>query len=308
MFAILRNLRYRAPRLFYNLRYDFSMTFCLLMKKNIAPVVSEGCILYICTSTNIATDNINMDTKKLFDLRRTVRHFSDRDVSDGLLDSILERAMRAPTCGNMQLYSVVVNRKSAERRELEKLHFDQPAATGCPVMLTVCADYGRFTRWCRLSDADPGYDNFLSFMNCMTDAVIYAQQIVTIAESEGLGTCYLGTVVYNARQISDMLSLPELVVPVACIALGYPAGEGEASERLPLAAVRHDGSYRNDSDSRIMELFRAKDDYPANAVYVEENGKRNLAQVFTDVRYPRSLNEAVSQQLVDLLRDKRFIK
>lgn len=242
-----------------------------------------------------------------FSRRRSVRVYSDREVSDELLDNILETAMRAPTCGNMQLYSVVVTRDDEGKRALSPAHFGQPMVTGAPVVLTVCADYKRFTRWCELSDADSGYDNFLSFMNAVSDATIFAQQIVAAAESVGLGTCYLGTVTYNARQISDLLGLPDMCVPVACITLGWPAEEGVETERLPLRAVVHRERYRNDSDTEIIDLFKAKDNYAPNRKYVEENGKKTLAQVFTDIRYPRAMNEDFSAKFLQLLRDKRFL-
>ncbi|MDE5847147.1 MAG: nitroreductase family protein, partial [Muribaculaceae bacterium] len=158
-----------------------------------------------------------------FSKRATVRNYEKRHIPESLLDDILERAMRAPTCGNMQLYSVVVTRDPEKLARLAKEHFNQPASTGADVILTICADFNRFTEWCEASGAKPGYDNFHSFMMALTDAVIYAQQVVTIAEMEGLGTCYLGTVNYNARQISDLLELPDLVVPVASLSLGYPA-------------------------------------------------------------------------------------
>lgn len=242
-----------------------------------------------------------------FSRRRSVRVYSDREVSDELLDNILETAMRAPTCGNMQLYSVVVTRDDEGKRALSPAHFGQPMVTEAPVVLTVCADYKRFTRWCELSDADPGYDNFLSFMNAVADATIFAQQIVAAAEFVGLGTCYLGTVTYNARQISDLLGLPDMCVPVACITLGWPAEEGVETERLPLRAVVHRERYRNDSDTEIIDLFKAKDNYAPNRKYVEENDKKTLAQVFTDIRYPRAMNEDFSAQFLQLLRDKRFL-
>ena len=108
--------------------------------------------------------------------RRSVRKYSDREVSRELLDSILEAAMRAPTCGNMQLYSVVVTRSAEGKAALAPTHFNQPMVTGAPVVLTVCADFNRFTRWCELSDADPGYDNFLSFMSAVADATIFQQR------------------------------------------------------------------------------------------------------------------------------------
>ena len=228
--------------------------------------------------------------KDYFASRATVRAYDpERHISDELLDSILERAMRAPTTGNMQLYTVIVTRDPERKAALTPL------------------DFNRFTRWCRLSDADAGYDNLLSFLSAMTDAVIVAQQIVTIAETEGLGTCYLGTVTYNADKISELLNLPELVVPVVCLSLGYPAGPTVQCERLPLNAVVHREQYRPDSDEDVIELFRTKEEYAPNKQFVAENGKANLAQVFTDIRYPRSLNESVSKMLVQHLRDKGFL-
>lgn len=239
--------------------------------------------------------------------RRSIRKYSGREVSQELLDSILEAAMRAPTCGNMQLYSVIVTRSEEGKRALAPAHFNQPMVTGAPVVLTVCADYNRFTRWCELSDADPGYDNFLSFMSAMSDATIFAQQIVAIAESKGLGTCYLGTVTYNADKISALLNLPDLCIPVACITLGWPDEEGVETERLPLRAVVHEERYRDDSDEEIIELFKAKDDYEPNRKFIEENGKSTLAQVFTDIRYPRAMNEDFSRTFLSHLRTKRFL-
>lgn len=245
---------------------------------------------------------------KYFANRHSVRKFSDRPVSDELLADILNAAMHAPTTGNMQLYTVIVTRNPENKARLARQHFNQPASVNAPMILTICADFKRFTRWCRLSDADPGYDNFLSFMSAATDAVILAQQITTIAEMNGLGTCYLGTVTYNAPEISELLKLPELVVPVASLAIGYPEeGAVEITERLPLEAWVHEEVYRNDSDERIIELMKAKDDYEPNKKFVEENGKQSLAQVFTDIRYPRSMNESVSEKLLKLLKEKKML-
>ena len=239
--------------------------------------------------------------------RQTVRNYERREVPRELVRDIVERAMRAPTCGNMQLYTVVATRDAEMKSRLEPLHFNQPAATGSSVILTVCADFNRFTRWCELSGAKPGYDNFHSFIVAMTDAVILTQQIVTIAEMEGLGTCYLGTVNYNAAAISELLSLPDLVVPVASISLGYPAAKEGQCERLPVEAVLHEETYRADTDEEIMELFKTKDDFLPNKEFVKENGKESLAQVFTDVRYPEDVNLSVSDSFVKLLKDKGFI-
>lgn len=224
-----------------------------------------------------------------------------------MLDSILLEAMKAPTTGNMQLYSVIVTRDNAMRERIAKTHFCQPASTGAPVLLTVCADFNRFTRWCKINNADAGFDNFLSFTSAFADALIYAQQIVTISEMRGLGTCYLGTVTYNAPEIAEILQLPEMVVPVACLAIGFPDEEGVETERLPINAVKHDETYRKDKDEEIVNLFKAKDEYPANAVFVKENDKDNLAQVFAEIRYPRTMNEEFSVKFMDFLKKTGFL-
>lgn len=245
--------------------------------------------------------------KDYFTARRSVRNYQDREVAMSSVKSIVEKAMRAPTCGNMQLYSVVATKDPAMKSKLEPLHFNQPASTGCNVILTVCADFNRFTRWCELSGAKPGYDNFHSFIVAMTDAVILTQQIVTIAEMEGFGTCYLGTVNYNAEAIAELLGLPELVVPVASISLGYPEGDEEQCERLPVEAVLHEERYREDSDEKVMDFFKSKDEFLPNREFVRENGKESLAQVFTDIRYPEDLNKAVSETFIRLLHKKGFL-
>lgn len=240
--------------------------------------------------------------KNYFSTRRSVRHFQDKPVSPEMLNEILTLAGKAPTCGNMQLYSVVVTRNVKSRKELAALHFNQPASVSAPVLLTVCADFARFTRWCEINHADAAYNNFLSFTSAFADAMILAQQITTIAEMQGLGTCYLGTAIYNAPEISKLLNLPEMVMPVACLAIGWPDGEGVETERLPIEAWVHEESYRDDSDERIVELFKVKDEYPANQGFIAENGKQNLAQVFAEVRYPRGMNEEFSRKLLDYLK------
>lgn len=248
-----------------------------------------------------------MATDSYFTQRRTVRDFTDKNIDDTMLRSIIEDAMRAPTTGNMQLYSVVVTRDAERKKQLAAQHFNQPAAVGCNVILTVCADFHRFERWCEVSNAEPGYRNFQSFVAAMLDATAFTQQIITIAEMNGLGTCWLGTTTYNAPQIAELLGLPDMVVPVASLAIGYPASEPEQCERLPLEAIMHTETYHSPTDDETRRLFAVKDDFPANAKFVAENDKQSLAQVFTDIRYPRSNNEVFSKIYYDFIERQGFI-
>lgn len=241
-----------------------------------------------------------------FSSRKSIRKFRPQEIPSDLLENILTLAAKAPTCGNMQLYSVIVTRDNDAKKSLAALHYNQPC-TQAPVLLTICADFDRFTRWCELNNADAAYDNFLSFTSAFADALILAQQITTIAEINGLGTCYLGTVIYNAPEIATLLKLPRLVIPVACLAIGYPDEEGTDTERLPIESFVHHEHYRRDSDDDIRRFFKIKEDFPLNTRYPAENGKENLAQVFAEVRYPRDLNVSVSEKLMDWLKNS-FLK
>lgn len=200
-----------------------------------------------------------MPTDTFFTRRRTVRRYSDRQLSDDTLRELFEEASHAPTTGNMQLYSAVVTRSAEMKRRLAPMHFGQPQFQGCQAAVTVCADLRRFTRWCEISGAEAGFDNLQMFFAGVLDAAMFAQQLCTAAESRGLGTCYLGTTTYNAPEIAEALSLPQLVVPVTTVTVGYPDECPADPGRLPVEAIMHQESYEDFSDSRLRELYAAKE-------------------------------------------------
>ena len=112
---------------------------------------------------------------------RTIRKYTSDPIPDKILHYILEAGTRASTTGNMQVYSIVVTTGEAIKEELAPCHFNQPMVKEAPVVLTFCADFNRFSKWCRLRKAEPGYDNFLSFMTAAIDALLVAQNVCVAA-------------------------------------------------------------------------------------------------------------------------------
>ncbi len=238
--------------------------------------------------------------------RRTVRQYSQREVSQELLTSLIEQAAHAPTTGNMQLYSVIVTRSDNGKRALAPTHFNQPAVLGASVILTFCVDFNRFKLWCNANDATPGFDNFQSFMSAVLDTALFAQQFNTIAEMNGLGCCYLGTTTYNAPQIAKLLELPKNVVPLTSITVGYPEGEPTISDRIPVAGIIHNETYHDYTIDDIRHIYSEKEAREDSKKLIAENGKRTLAQVFTDVRYPRNNNELFSRIYIDFIKEQGY--
>ena len=240
--------------------------------------------------------------------RRTIRRYTGRPIDPALLDRLLEAACRASNTGNMQAYSVVVTTDPAIKAALAPAHFNQPMVTAAPAVLTWCADYNRFSRWCECRRADACYDNFQSFMASTIDTLLAAQTFATAAEAEGLGICYLGTTTYNAGEIIDVLRLPRLVVPVTTITVGWPDEQPAQVDRLPLDATVHRDTYRDFAPEDIDRLYAEKESLPENLQFVRENNKETLAQVFTDVRYPRRNNEPFSDKFIAVLKQQEFLK
>ncbi len=248
-----------------------------------------------------------MQKENYFTNRHTVRNFSDKTIDPALLDKMLLEAAHAPNTGNMQLYSVITTSDPEMKKRLAAHHFNQPASTGCQVMLTFCLDINRFNKWCKLNNADAGFNNLQMLLAATIDTSLFAQQFNTIAEMNGLGCCYLGTTAYNAPAIAQELNLPDGVVPVISLAVGYPAGEGQPSSRLPLKAIVHKEKYKDFSDEEIKSIYTSLEDEPDSEKFIKENNKDNLAQVFAEVRYPRSNNELFSASLQSYL-DSSFYK
>ncbi|MDO4980996.1 MAG: nitroreductase family protein [Prevotellaceae bacterium] len=239
--------------------------------------------------------------------RRSIRKYADKDVSNELLTRLLREAERTQTMGNLQLYSVVVTRSEEKKRQLAPAHFNQPMVTGAPVVLTFCADFRRTSRWAEERNAVPGYDNFLSFINAASDALLYTQTFCNLADEEGLGYCYLGTTVYMPQQIIDVLELPRLVMPIATITLGWPDENPPLSDRLPIESIIHEETYRDYTPELIDRFYNEKESLAENEEFVKINNKETLAQIFTDIRYTKKDNEAMSEGFLEALRHQGFM-
>ena len=244
--------------------------------------------------------------KNMLFKHRSIRRFRSTPIPEEVLRECLEAATRASTCGNMQLYSLVVTRDKALREQLAPCHFNQPMVSEAPCIVTVCADVHRFTLWCEQRGADPAYDNFAWFLNATTDALLAAQNLCIQAEIHGLGICFLGTTLYTAPDIVRILKLPKGVIPLTTVVLGYPDETPPLTDRLPLEAVVHYEKYTDYTAAEIDELWVEREESEQTQRLLQENGLDNLAKIFTERRYVRRDNLAFSQAYFALLKEQGF--
>ncbi len=257
--------------------------------------------LYTCKFKNA---HIMIDT--IFK-HRSIRKYKPDPVPGALLDKILEAGTRASTTGNMQVYSMIVTTGSDLKEKLWEAHFKQDMVREAPVHITFCADFNRFNQWCMQRRAAPGYDNYLSFFTGAIDALLASQNVALEAEANGLGICYLGTATYNADKIIEILELPEAVVPVAALVLGYPDQDPGLTPRLPLEAVVHREKYTTFDEKKIDELYHELEVSEDTRDLLNVNQKETLAQIFTDNRYSKRDNVFFSRKYLDAIEKQGFM-
>lgn len=245
---------------------------------------------------------MNMETWKTISEHRTIRKYKPDPVPSPVMNQILEAASRASTTGNMQVYSIIVTTEPGLKERLWGLHFRQNMVKEAPVLLTFCADFNRFNKWCLQRKADPGYDNFLSFLTAAIDALLAAQNATLAAEDLGLGVCYLGTTTYMAEEIASVLACPQGVVPVTTLVIGYPDESPGLTDRLPMEAIVHLEQYQDPGPEDIDLFYAAREALPLTQRLLEENQLETLAQIFTQKRYTQTDNVHFSRKLLDFLQ------
>lgn len=173
-------------------------------------------------------------TIELIHRRKSIRDYEDRPVPDSVRDEILRAALRAPTAGNMMLYSIIHVSDPAAKATLARTCDNQPFIAKAPLVLLFLADYQRWYDYFRLSGAEelsagrgrpmqtPEEGDLL--LACC-DALIAAQTAVLAAESLGLGSCYIGDILENCEEHRRLFGLPRYAFPVSLLCFGYPTQE-----------------------------------------------------------------------------------
>jgi len=238
---------------------------------------------------------------------RSIRKYKNTPISKEILDTILEAASRTSTTGNMQVYSIIVTQDEERKKELHKLHFGQGMVLEAPVLLTFNADFNRFNKWCEQRNAEPGYDNFLSFFTASIDALLAAQNATIAAEAQGLGVCYLGTTTYQAGKLVDFFNLPEGVVPVTTLVIGYPDEQPDLVDRLPARGIVHYEKYQDFTEADIDQVYAEKEALEETKKLLEENDLETLAQIFTQNRYPKQMNIDFSKLFLEIIAKQGFM-
>jgi len=209
--------------------------------------------------------------------RRSTRKYADTPVSCEEKDAILQAAMRAPTAGNMMLYSIIEVEDQALKDRLAITCDNQPFIADAPYVLLFAADYQRWVDLFEWSGApqncvDKGLQPRLpqegDLLLACCDALIAAQTAVIAAESLGIGSCYIGDIMENCEEHRAMFDLPRYTLPICLLCFGRPFAVREHPtllKRFDSRFIVHQDRYQPVDPTDFPELMRdAAGQFPAD--------------------------------------------
>ncbi|SHJ95592.1 nitroreductase family protein [Hespellia stercorisuis] len=170
---------------------------------------------------------------------KSVRVYEDRPVEHEKLQMILNAAFHAPTAGNQMLYSIIHVTEPARKEKLAILCDNQSFIAKAPVVLVFVADQKRWTDTYRAAGCTPRKTGVGDMLLAISDTMIAAQNATIAAESLEIGCCYIGDILERCEEVTALLGLPELTIPVGMVVMGYPVRQQKERPK----PVRFEGKY-----------------------------------------------------------------
>jgi nitroreductase len=200
-----------------------------------------------------------MSLYELMMKRRSVRNFEPREVPEDVVERLLDAACNAPSGGNIQPLSIILVREAEARRELAAIVGGQPWVMNAPLSMVFCLDFYRLKKWAAMFDTDFKGEQALShFLIAYADLMCAAQNVVLLSEEQGLGSVYIGTIQASIERARGYFRIPEYVLPMMVLTIGYPRSVPKTVPKLEKEAIVHEGKYRLDSDEDIVRAFENK--------------------------------------------------
>lgn len=169
---------------------------------------------WISSSSSSVGEAMQKSTIEDIMTRTSVRAYSDREVESEQIDTLLRAAMAAPTAGNKQPWRFVVINNKTTLNAISENFYTMTMAKDASAAVIMCGDVTA------TFDGD-ARDYWIQ------DVAAASENLLLAAHAMGLGAVWCGIYPQMSRveQFSEMLHLPENIIPMACICVGYPSGE-----------------------------------------------------------------------------------
>ncbi|MGL1893248.1 MAG: nitroreductase family protein [Spirochaetaceae bacterium] len=260
------------------------------------------------------------ETIDLIMKRKSERGFLNKAISNDDKEIILESAFRAPTAGNMMLYSILEVDKQEDKDKLVKTCDDQPFIAKSPLVLIFLADMQRWYDYfehsgvrelCKKNGTDFEGPKESDLILASSDAIIAAQNTVIAAEALGIGSCYIGDIIENIEIHREMFNLPDKVFPVAMLCYGYKkegSGNKKLTSRFPKEYIHFKNSYKRIDSNGFEDMFKQlKEERFSDDTVYKRKGADNIGQLYylnkTGATFTKEMRRSVKVGIQDWNKD-----
>lgn len=199
---------------------------------------------------------------------RSIRKFKQKAISPEIISTLVDVAQQTATSNYAQSYSMISVTDLDKKRKIAEIG-KQAYIAEADHLFIMLSDQARNAAIVSELEGDTEvFSSFDKFFVGATDAILAAQNVVIAAESLGIGAVLLGSILNQVDELVDLLDLPELVVPVLGIALGYPDQEPQLKPRMPKELIHFENEYpewKNVSDQlttyneTVTEYYSARE-------------------------------------------------
>jgi len=196
----------------------------------------------------------------LDELARIARHcvhrrFVPRPVQPPLLRLLCACALSAPSKSDLQQADILVVRDKSKQNAIAGLIADMPWIADAPVFLMFLANGARLPQIAAVRGKPFPNDHLDLFFNAVADCAIVLTTFMRAAAAVGLGCCPISAVRDSPETVSELLELPERVIPVAGLCVGWPAEGSRITPRLGLEVTLHEDVYRKSGLGEQIDAY-----------------------------------------------------
>ncbi len=247
--------------------------------------------------------------------RRSIRKFTDKEITKEVLEQILTAGFRAPFAA--QLCSIVFTSDKEKMKKFKRIGV-YPTTQ---ILMIFFIDYDRMEKIIKARGYENIFDDSMSLWLGIQDATLVIENIILAAEALGLGSVLLGAVPQRADTVSEVFKVPQRVFPVVGLCLGYPdpSVETEIRPRYPLKYSAFEEEYKVLDETEIKECMKSMDEgYITQGYYIKNKAKIPLPEDKEDtIDYDKySWSEHISRKhlrkgwgdktLIDIIREHGF--
>jgi nitroreductase/FMN reductase [NAD(P)H] len=174
---------------------------------------------------------------------RVQRRYDARPIAPNLLRLLCACALSAPSKSDLQQADILIVRDAQKRKTIADLLPEMPWVAAAPEFLVFLANGRRVPALFKQRGRPFPNDHLDLFFNASVDAALVLMNFIRAAEAAGLGCCPISVIRDHAAKVSALLDLPDKVIPVAGLCVGWPVEESGISARLPPSLTVHEDRF-----------------------------------------------------------------